>query len=72
MFDGEALRERREQMEISQEELAERVGVSSQTIGRWERGVVAPQGQNLVRLAEAIEKPLEFLFVDAPFRVSTA
>ena len=68
MFNGEALRERREEMGISQQELAERVGVSLQTIGRWERGVVAPQGQNLVRLAEATEKPLGFFFVDAPFQ----
>lgn len=72
MFNGDALKEQRESMGISQEELAERVGVSSQTVGRWERGVVAPQGQNLVRLAEATGKPLEFFFTGAPFLAPAA
>lgn len=72
MFKGDALREARETMGISQEELADRVGVSSQTVGRWERGVVAPQGRNLVRLAEATGKPLGFFFDDAPFPGSEA
>lgn len=73
MFSGARLRQAREEMReggraVSQLRFAELVGVSRQSPGRWERGFVAPQGRNLVRIAEVTGKPLEFFFDDAPFQ----
>lgn len=40
---GELLREKRKELNITQEELAERAGIGLQTIGRIERGAVQPK-----------------------------
>ena len=34
---------------ISQEELAEKVGVSRQAVSKWENGTAAPSTTNLIR-----------------------
>ncbi len=46
---------------ISQEELAERVNVSRQTISKWENGLAVPSGDNLARLGKALEVPVDAL-----------
>lgn len=43
-------------------ELARRVGVSAQAISNYERGEDVPGSQVLIRIALAVEKPLEFFF----------
>ena len=50
-----ALRMARERMGWSQEVLAERVGVSTLSIYRWERGDVVPHPHYRVKLAEALK-----------------
>lgn len=42
----------RKDKELSQEELASRLGVSRQAVSKWERGESAPDLDNLVALAE--------------------
>ena len=37
---------------LSQNELAERLNVSRQTISKWERGMVVPSGDNLISLSD--------------------
>jgi transcriptional regulator with XRE-family HTH domain len=52
-----AIRQRREEIDVSQEELARRLDVSVQTVGRWERGN-GKKGAAFSRLddiAEALE-----------------
>ena len=47
---GEAIREARLLVGLSQEGLAERIGVPRQSIARWERGEVEPGLDNVRRL----------------------
>ena len=49
---GKKLSELRKQNEISQEKLAEMVGVSRQAVTKWESGKSNPDTENLIRLAE--------------------
>jgi transcriptional regulator with XRE-family HTH domain len=47
---GEVIREARLLVGLSQEALAERIGVPRQSIARWERGEVEPGFDNVRRL----------------------
>ena len=42
----------RKQHKLSQEELAEKIGVSRQAVSKWERAEAAPDTDNLILLAE--------------------
>lgn len=49
---GEALKNHRTAMGISQVELAKSIGTSHQNIGRWEQGKVLPNIDFCVKLAD--------------------
>ena len=51
----------RESVNMSQEELADLMGVSRQTIYRWENGRGEPSHDKLLRLAECLGVPVESL-----------
>ena len=51
----------RKQMNLTQEALAEKVGVARQTIVKWEAGESAPDLGAAARLAEALEVSLDDL-----------
>lgn len=53
------LKELRTARGISQQELAELVGVSRQTISKWENEIVHPSVDNLMRLSQVLQLPLE-------------
>lgn len=42
----------RKQHNLSQEELAEKIGVSRQAVSKWERAEASPDTDNLIRIAE--------------------
>ena len=63
MHFGQALRALREQRRLSQEQLAERVGVTRQAIGRWEDGG-GIEMKHLPLLAKALRVRVEALFQD--------
>jgi transcriptional regulator with XRE-family HTH domain len=44
----------RRRAKLSQEELADRLGVGPNTVGRWERGRVEPRVSALAAIAEAL------------------
>lgn len=46
---------------LSQEELAEQVGVSRQAVSKWENGETAPDLQKLLALSETLEVSLDYL-----------
>ena len=48
----ESIRTLRQQRGISQEELAEHMGVSRQAVGKWESGASYPDTEHLLALAE--------------------
>ncbi|HEX2052853.1 MAG TPA: helix-turn-helix domain-containing protein [Actinomycetota bacterium] len=54
LFDR-TVRARREELGLGQGALAERVGVTQQTISRWESGEIVPPPKRLSRLAEALD-----------------
>jgi transcriptional regulator with XRE-family HTH domain len=62
---GRAIAGRRKVRGLTQEQLAEAVGVSSEWVSQLERGVGAPSLEGLVRLAEA-------LATDAPALLAAA
>lgn len=55
----ERLAERRKAMGLSQERLAQAVGVDTSTVARWERGETEPQAIHRPRLAEALKVTVE-------------
>ena len=58
---GEKIRARREQLELSQESLADECGFDRTYISMLERGRRNPAFLNLVRLAEGLGLPLSTL-----------
>jgi len=51
--------------ELSQKELAQLVGVSQQTIAKWERGVTSPSHLKHIRAISAtLKQPMDVLFPD--------
>lgn len=59
---GNRLKEERAERGLTQSELAERVGVSRKTINTVENGVFVPSTMLALKLARALEKPVEHLF----------
>jgi len=59
---GKRLRRLRRNMDLTQEDLAERVGVSVTFIGQMERGENAPSFETLEKLAQVLEVEVDELF----------
>lgn len=51
---GDVVRARRKALGVSQEEVAEKVGIASQFYGRIERGIALPSVPTLSNLADAL------------------
>lgn len=58
---GERIKTCRQQAGMSQEKAAELIGVSRQAVTKWESDQTAPSTENLFRLAEALDIPVERL-----------
>ncbi len=56
------LKERRGELGLTQAELAERVGVTRKTVNTVENGVFTPSAMLALKLAEALNVPVEALF----------
>ena len=56
------LRERRTELGLTQAELAERCAVSRKTINTVENGIFVPSTVLALKLAAALERPVEELF----------
>ncbi len=52
---GEEIRQAREEKHLSQEDLAEQLGVSRQAVSKWENGIALPQGINREMLNRILE-----------------
>lgn len=55
---GRLIRAARERLGLNRTELAAKIGVTSQSIGRWEKGEDHPRGDKLVKLAKLLQLPL--------------
>lgn len=56
------LKERRTERRLTQAELAERVGVTRKTVNTVENGVFTPSAMLAIKLAQALNVPVEQLF----------
>ncbi len=68
---GDVVRERRVELGLSQEDLAERCGFDRKSISRVETGAFSPSLDRVWRLADGLDLPLSDLFSgfqDAPPR----
>ena len=59
---GKQLRRRREELQMSREELAKRLGVSLSAIGNYETGISAPKEDVLLKMFDALEVDPNYLF----------
>lgn len=57
---GELLKAARQQAGLSQAELAEKIGCRQKQISNWERGDFLPVFGTIVRIADALDKPLDY------------
>jgi len=58
---GKKIADRRKQLEWTQAQVAERVGVDAETISRFERGINLPSLPTLESLAAALSQPIGVL-----------
>ena len=56
------LKSRRAQLDITQAQLAEQVGVTRKTVNTVENGVFTPSATLAIKLAQALNVPVEQLF----------
>lgn len=64
-FDRHALRERRRELGLQQDDLGSLLSVTQQSVSNWERGVRSPETDQLPVLAEALGCRIDDLFTDA-------
>lgn len=62
---GTRIRDVRQRRGLSQEKVAELVGVSRQAVAKWESGQSAPSTENLLRLAEVLGTTADLLMAPA-------
>lgn len=65
---GANIQRAREAAGLTQEELAEAIGKQQPTISRWEMGVSSPPYSVLIRLAQALDVDVVYLFDPAAER----
>lgn len=63
---SETLYTLRKQHGLSQEQLAEALGVSRQAVSKWERGVAVPEGETLIALGRYYGISLDELLAEGP------
>lgn len=51
----------RKSRELTQEQLAERLGVSRQSISKWENGSVVPEVEKIIELSKTFDVTLDYL-----------
>lgn len=56
---GEQLKEHRKRKSLSQEKVAEHLGISRQAVAKWEAGQSRPSTENLMALSALYEMPLD-------------
>ena len=61
---GERIREARRRRGLSQEQLAEQLGLSFQAVSSWETGKFVPDSDHLPELAKALDLSLDALFAE--------
>ena len=58
---GSRITAERKRMGLSQEELADKIGVSRQAVSKWETDMSAPDAFNLITLSEVLGTSVEYI-----------
>lgn len=61
---GDRLRATRKERGFSQEQLAEELEVSRQSVTKWETGITFPEIKTMLRLASLLDRDLDWLLYD--------
>ena len=61
---GNKLAEARKKQNLTQEQLAERLGVTRQAVSRWESDAAYPETDKIVRMARILEVSCDYLLQD--------
>ncbi len=64
MVFGEKLKLLRNEKGLTQEELAEQLGVSRQAVSKWESGTGYPETEKMLQLAKMFNASLDYLLLD--------
>lgn len=64
MYQPEKLKQKREELGLEQQELAERIGVSKQAYFKWEKGLSKPTKANIAKLEKVLKVPEGYLSKD--------
>lgn len=62
---GKRIQQRRKEMGLTAENLAEQIGVSQQQFSRYERGATKINVSHLVNIAVILETPISWFFADS-------
>ena len=58
---SERLKDLRKQAELTQVEVAEKLGISQPAYASWERGIKKPTQENLVKIAQVLNVSVDYL-----------
>lgn len=58
---SERLKKLRKQVQLTQVEVAEKLGISQPAYASWERGVKKPTQENLVKIAQVLNVSVDYL-----------
>ena len=61
---GNKLAQTRKKQNLTQEQLAERLGVTRQAVSRWESDAAYPETDKIVRMAQILEVSCDYLLQD--------
>ena len=62
---GEKIKTLRKNKNLSQEDFAEKIGVTQSTITKWENGVQSPRSKNIEKLIKNLDTTISELFTDS-------
>ena len=69
---GRNIRRFRNEKNMTQDQLAEKLGVTRQAVSNWENGKTQPEVETVGKIAEVLEVTLEDLLHDKPKKVHVA
>lgn len=61
----------REELKLSQNEVAEKLDIKQSTISKYETGVNVPSVKNMVNIADLYKKPITWLFFEKEYDVES-
>lgn len=72
MVFGEKLQQLRSCKGLSQEQLADLLGVSRQAVSKWERNETLPETEKIIRISESFGVSIDYLLKDGPEQIPPA